>query len=577
MNIAIGTIFAVLVRAALVVAVGIVYWQMFWEGRSHRPLTIGHVDSLAGALASVLDLLNARAFRSNPILGMLALLSWLLPFAALLPPATLSVQSASVNEFMHGHVPLPDLANDAMATYTWMAYGGGGWDYTEYFYERPSPQISRLAVSTASRGSIVDSLAVYANSTYIINFIAPAVQCREQPPDLLQPFVAASSCDHLSGKTFRPKTPCCSAVSASASDFSPTLCSDLWSYIAWAPNSSSRVPFGPGSVQNNSLPLELRTLGSVARQTVADNLDYSVSPFYGGFQDEPVTIHIATTTEGVGRNSDSWKVLTCSLFNASYMVNMTSDSNRRNIASLLNVTLLNEVPDGTSGGKLKGDVKIFMINTIMFNHMALMESVGKIFMEITSEQNGAASGTEGFPYPDDTRMSVQPVQLMQTLVPFTTQLLPLVSKTLYGDVPDERQWITIAENRTTGLRDRYAAVPAFAKTASSFNRSLASTVEQLFHNISMSFLSEPAFVKESDEPVMITVQRTQNVYRYGQINLLLSYGLALGLSLLYADVEAEVHQWSEAVIERIALVGSQRPSLADVPCTQAPARYPEAS
>jgi hypothetical protein len=408
MNIAIGTTFAVLVRAALVTAVGTVYWQTFWEGLLHRPLTIGHVDSLAGALASVLDLLNVRAFRSNPILGILALLSWLLPFAALLPPATLSVQSASMNEFVHDHVPLPNLENDAMATYTWMAYGGGGGDFTQYFYRKPSLQLSRLAVSTASRGSIIDSLAVYANSTYIINFIAPAVQCREQPPYILQPFVAASSCDHLLGETFQPEKPCCTA---SAPDWSPTFCLDLWSYIAWAPNSTFRVPFGPGSVRNNSLPLELRTLGSATPENM--NLGSSSSPFYGGFQDEPVAIYIATTTQGFGRSSDSWTVLTCSLFNASYVVNMTSDSNRRNTASLLNVTLMEKVPDSTAGGKLNGDANITTINKIMFNYMALMESVGKIFMGIISEQNGAVSGHQLFPpYPDDAMMRVQPAQLM---------------------------------------------------------------------------------------------------------------------------------------------------------------------
>jgi hypothetical protein len=48
----------------------------------------------------------------------------------------------------------------------------------------------------------------------------------------------------------------------------------------------------------------------------------------------------------------------------------------------------------------------------------------------------------------------------------------------------------------------------------------------------MSFLSDPAFVKDSDEEVLITLRRTRNIYSYRYKNLLLSYGVALALSLI---------------------------------------------
>ena len=93
-NIAIGTAFAFLLRASLSVSVGVSYWQVFWRKVLYKgkALPVAHLDSLAGSLASIFDLLNLRVLLAYRSLALLAVLSWLVPFAALLPPATLTVK-----------------------------------------------------------------------------------------------------------------------------------------------------------------------------------------------------------------------------------------------------------------------------------------------------------------------------------------------------------------------------------------------------------------------------------------------------------------------------------------------------
>jgi hypothetical protein len=68
-------------------------------------MTISHLDSLAALPESVSEFSNLGALRSSPVLTILAVISWLIPLPAILPPATLFVQSAGFENFEGLHVP----------------------------------------------------------------------------------------------------------------------------------------------------------------------------------------------------------------------------------------------------------------------------------------------------------------------------------------------------------------------------------------------------------------------------------------------------------------------------------------
>jgi hypothetical protein len=113
-NLAVGQALAFLVRACLVIAVSAAYWQIFWKTVLHETLALSQIDALAGMLGSALDLLNFRVAK-HPALVALALLSWTVPLASILPPATLSVKSTTQELSAYQHIPIPQFVDTAMA------------------------------------------------------------------------------------------------------------------------------------------------------------------------------------------------------------------------------------------------------------------------------------------------------------------------------------------------------------------------------------------------------------------------------------------------------------------------------
>jgi hypothetical protein len=523
-TVAMGTAFAFLVRATLVIAVGTVYWQMFWLRLGRQSFAISELDSLDGALSSIFDLMDVRALRRSPELGIIAVLAWLLPFAAVFPPATISVHSALIESTERAHVAIPYLSGDAMTLWSKMGMvDASGIHYADRFeYFKASLGLTRLAMATATRGSILDSLALYSNSSYIISFEAPAVQCQDVASDILDPFIKASGCDYLSGKepdgfdygvALDPETPAYQAY---------LECYDLWFYVSWVPGPSSLVPFEADSIHNSSLPLE---------DAVANARDRPApSPFFGSFEGGAMSIYVATRDLGRSQTSGAWSALRCSLHSATYFVNMTSDANRRTVPSLLNVSLLDEISDSVSSPIVEVNSTITASAKATFNHMAIMESMGPIFLGTIFEEKGLLFNKD-LPYPFEGGTVVQPAHLMQSMLPFTVQLLPIFSRPFMPEDPIDSQW-SVIDNLQIEDSNWIIAVPAIATDASTFNLPLGAAIEQLFHNLSMSFLSEPAFVRDTDEEVLITLRQTRNIYSYRYKNLFPSYGVALGLSLL---------------------------------------------
>lgn len=212
-NLAAGQALAFLVRACLVVAVGLSYWQVFWGTVLRSTFIMSQVDVLAGLLGSVLDMLNFRVLVRRPTLMLLASLAWLIPLASILPPATLSVQLNTTEEFVNTPGLSPQFVYTAMAsTYDQMNAPGlvmlengstmaaGSGDMHTY-YNRPSRQLSRLVTSTAFRGAVPMFGTVHSNSTYTLDFVAPAVQCQTISQDLLRGFDKVTNCSLIAPKS----------------------------------------------------------------------------------------------------------------------------------------------------------------------------------------------------------------------------------------------------------------------------------------------------------------------------------------------------------------------------------------
>lgn len=513
-NVAIGTGFAFLFRACLAIATCTAYWQIFWHTALRKTLTISSVDALTGVLGSLLDFSNVRTFFFNPGLTALALLAWLVPLASLLPPATLSVLPATTTNNTFTHVAVPNFADVMMSDLTQRDIAGGvavstdgttttGQSTSVDVYVGSTLQLSRLVTTTAYRGAVPEFETLHPNSTYELNFNAPAVQCQPIDQDILKPFNRAAGCDLMSGGDGRKDS-----------------CQDMVPYISWVPSGYSLVPFGNDTLQNQLLPLDAE-LGQL-------NLDQGYNARYLGQSPKgPATLFVATRSQVPPLDRGQWDVLNCSMFNATYVMHASSDSSRQASAHLSEVRIIGSAPFNAEGPGRDMNGSASALDLATFSYMGMMENLNRILVGTMVTKQKFTGGEY---YLSQQRMRVQSPSLMSTLLAFSHELAPFTSRSRFADVPpplDNNQWTDVVNGDNVII-----SMPNEALTSPSYNQSLGSAIEELFQNMTMSLFSDARFLKDSEEPVNVTRSYTRNTYSYSQRNLLMSYGIALFLTLL---------------------------------------------
>ena len=75
-SIGIGTALAFLVKACLVLAIGIAYVQLFWRRLSASAVEIQEIDSLFAARANLTELFALHMWTRHSVLAFIAALSW---------------------------------------------------------------------------------------------------------------------------------------------------------------------------------------------------------------------------------------------------------------------------------------------------------------------------------------------------------------------------------------------------------------------------------------------------------------------------------------------------------------------
>lgn len=79
-NIQLGTAFAFLVKATLVVAVVTVYVQLFWctilRQKTGEGTRLSHIDTAFSVIDNVFDLLWVKVWLKRPFLMLLAIIAW---------------------------------------------------------------------------------------------------------------------------------------------------------------------------------------------------------------------------------------------------------------------------------------------------------------------------------------------------------------------------------------------------------------------------------------------------------------------------------------------------------------------
>lgn len=480
LNLAIGNGFAFLVRAALTMSIAATYWQVFWRTLLDKSYSLETADSLASLLSSIIDILTPQLWAASPLLVCVAAVAWLVPFATVVPPATLTVGlSAHISHSLMA-MKTPDFLGTSM-----------GWEILEQnnddgpnagapagylnwnTYNGPTPLLTHVLESTAFDGRLPNLPAPAPNASYVLSYPAPTIQCETMPVDVLSQWAPVMGCDP--SLQFNGEAHNYSACDTNAND------DYLWFYLAWTPSDIQLVPFPP-----NSLPIA----GDLSfGKTLEDN-----SGYLGSYNSSASNLFIAASVirPYVDYTQNfTWYAYNCSLYNSTYKVNFTFQESIQTV-TVLDVNVTEPIaPVWSSPQRLYNESLPAAIGSNM-NYQALMDVLGRLLVGDIG-QGGTAYQT----------------QILQTALAYTTEM---------------RSW---------GL----GAVGSAANTSQWYQRSLADAVESLFENMTLSLFSHNELLQDADgNTTDVAITNVRNVYTYHWQRLWLAYGLALGFTLLIVAI-----------------------------------------
>lgn len=161
-----GTAFAYLTTSCLNAAVGLAFTQQLWHSMRNKSFSIDGIDKMFAITTDPTSFWSWEVISRAKVVSLLALLAWVLPLAAIVPPATLTVNT----------MPQSRISN--------MAFGIPKWDAVDLITRGigsiatvPSDAMLKIAWRTSERSQILPIEAPTINSSYDISFFGPTMRC----------------------------------------------------------------------------------------------------------------------------------------------------------------------------------------------------------------------------------------------------------------------------------------------------------------------------------------------------------------------------------------------------------------
>ncbi|KAI7975114.1 hypothetical protein EIK77_002137 [Talaromyces pinophilus] len=435
----------------------------------------------------------------------------LLPVISFITPSTLTVSMKGISNSSMQYVPRVDFTSLNFAFIT-----ADEVLTPVYLYIGPQLGVQKAVTLTLTDGEIQPISPPKANSSWELNFHAPAINCQA---------VDASLQEEITDNIF-------DAINAF-----PALvpCGISYGYISWIPDSSTPNGSLPFTNSSGSYSLRSGTVGPEGEQFAAsDGRPYPTSY-------PPLSIMIATvpimytkldlqscsSLEKSALNDST--ILECSLYNATYISNFTYVNGVQNINTTLPLQFLNTVGyiGGVTGSYPFSDSWENNGTTIdlqdspsynttlveIFAYQAVMDAFGRMLV-----------GTVAYKDKDQGAWSLDATNtsIMTTVFLQTHELAFLQSADQVNDLSrmDELFWpgdsITISDNGTMPLKD---------------------ALEEAFRNVTLSLIAQYTLQPNMSSPfapgkVNVTVTTFSNVYSYSKNVLWTTYGLAISFTLL---------------------------------------------
>lgn len=173
LNLTLGTLFAFLVKACLAVAVTTAYTQIFWRAVKKRSTILTTIDTIYYGPTNVWSLLSFSVWLKYPLLLLLVLTVWLVPIASIITPAALTVTVSPTIPAPSNMVRVPNVDFLSLNFANLLFHGGD----SDLQYAGPKNAVIRVVAATAAQGSILPVSPQAPNSSWVLNFAGPSIDC----------------------------------------------------------------------------------------------------------------------------------------------------------------------------------------------------------------------------------------------------------------------------------------------------------------------------------------------------------------------------------------------------------------
>lgn len=422
--------------------------------------------------------------------------SRLIPLAAITPPASLTVELSPVPQQRNSVVsmPAPDFSMQAFAQ---LAVDSSARISTPY-YQAPRFGVQQLANTVASLGSLLDFPAPAPNSSYSLNFYAPALQCTEYDDTVRKAVFTAMSnvvgCSISAAQGALDKE-----TNMSSCDYSPI-------YMSWVPDYTHHI-----SSYNY-------TEDDVFDQGGTFHFEKTIGQYGKVPGEEPASLAVGVQTISQAMFTDQpWTVLNCSLHNATYTVHVNITDGAQDI-KVVSRTLTNPVgylPNATVTSNASEDSQFSMFHRDLTRiaYYSLFDALGRLLV-------GQMTTWSDY---DEDQQSVSQTSIMTTNLVDSAEL-----SNLYHNM----EFCGMGANSSTCSVDEYGVNNSTAPST----RPLSMAIEQLFENMTLSLFSDARYLtgpgSENSLKTNVTIFLPQNRYVYTQWRLIAPYTAAVVLSLL---------------------------------------------
>ncbi|KAF1849050.1 uncharacterized protein K460DRAFT_415486 [Cucurbitaria berberidis CBS 394.84] len=479
LNTAYGTAFAFLAKASLIGAISSAYTQHMWFDFRTKFTKISTIDSKFTALSNIFSLLDPQFLWKSKIGVILALFSWLLPLAAIVTPATLSVRTTQSSNITMLPVPKADFASFPVPV------AGNALN----------PSLDRLSRLVSSGMQIPPVSAFIPDATYSLEFLGPSLRCSTAANNVLKNIDTVF--DTIGNKTGSQPN----AVYMAFSPFTPVT----YSGRAWPIDD-------PGQVSENSK--DWKTFVSLCL-TGSSTVCSFIQPAIYGRPDN--------STVGQGKTIDTanalWlrlgdERLACSIQRTQFNVQFDS---RNPFSALKSYSYAHQGTFDATSNETRG------------------------YVVATQPLLNILSGATWF-IPRFCSLSQAQMTKCTSDISYRTSRTAIHETALTAFVSSKANE-TYQEILNIGLKESGGVNSVMGSSSPppevdmldlklSRNLTIGAIIEEMSRNMTLSYFTDARYLSFNSTTVSVTTTKSFNVYVYNVRNLVLAYAIAVGASLL---------------------------------------------